>query len=177
MPRKTPGRKGRRKYLKGILNEDVALGTLAGASLLAQISGDVVSESTWLSSVKATWSVSDLNRDAGDDPLLVGVAHSDYTAAEIEGFIENSGSWDEGALIEQEIAKRKIRIVGTLIGTGNVSLPIGDVLNDGKPIHTKCGWIMTTGNGVDIWVYNQGSGTLNTGAVVHVNGHVNLWPR
>ncbi len=177
MPNKSVGNRGRRKYLKGILTEDMQLGTLASKALVAQISSDTVVESTWLSSVKCTWAISDLTPADGAGPIMVGVAHSDYSATEIEEFIENANSWNEGDLVAQEIAKRKIRIVGILVP--EVAGAVGDGrLNDGKPITTKCGWILTTGNGVDIWAYNMGDVALGTtDPQVSVNGHANLWPR
>ncbi len=177
MPAKRKYTRKFRKYLKGILQENMSLGTLGSKVVISAVSGDVVTESTWLSSIKATWSLDAFSDNAGDGPILVGVAHSDYSSAEIEEWLENTGSWEEGNLISQEIAKRKIRQVGTFDKQA-LGLVSSDVLNDGRPISTKCGWILTTGNGLRIWAYNLGSSPLDTtDPVVSVNGHANLWPR
>lgn len=164
-----------RRYIRGGIEEDLALGTLATKSLVAQAVSDVVTEKTWISSIKATWSLGDFTFAAGDGPILVGISHSDYTAAEIEAWVEQTTSWDEGDLVSQEVAKRKIRQVGTF-SSGTIGLVGDQILNDGKPITTKCGWMLTTGNNIDIWAYNQGSSALGTGANVSVAGHANLWP-
>ncbi len=107
---------------------------------------------------------------------MVGVAHSDYTAAEIEEWIETTGSWDEGDLVQQEIAKRKIRRCGIFDGPSDANNTA--VLNEGAARRTKCGWILNLGDGLNQWAYNMGTGDLaTTSPVVRVQGHANLWPQ
>ncbi len=171
-----PRRRKYRRYLKGLIELNTAMGALATSSLITASPVGVVTETAWLSSVKCTWSWKDIAVAQSDGPIIVGVAHSDYTAAEIEEFLEQQGSWDEGDLIAQEVRKRKIRVIGTFPATG-ISLTDITVLNDGLPIHTKCGWYLTTGKSVDFWFYNAGSGNLVTGSFVTITGHANLWPR
>ncbi len=166
------------KYIRGKIEIDGDLGALATKSLVAVPTGEVTSERMWLSSVKATWSLKDLAIVVDDGPVLVGLAHGDYTAAEIEAVIENSGSWDEGDLVNQEIAKRKVRIVGTFRATAAAAEAVQTyVLNEGRPITTKCNWILTTGKAIDFWAYNMGTDALTTGSKLGVYGHANLWPR
>ncbi len=172
---KNPKRKFR-AYLKGIIDEIMGLSTLAGETLISALVSDSLDERAWLSSVKATWSLADLTLADNTGPIVVGVAHSDYTSAEIEAWIENANSWTQGDMISQEVAKRRIRQVGTFAqqvsGSGATI-----VLNDGKMIHTKCGWMLTTGDTVRIWAYNSGTAALaTTSPEVKVNGHANLWP-
>ncbi len=162
-----------RRYLKGAIEEDFALSTLAANTLLSDVVGDVVTEKAWLSSVRAVWSLK--NKTIGQGPILVGVAHSDYTDAEIEQWVEQLTSWDQGDQISQEIAKRKIRRIGTF-GEAGDSLSV-DVLNEGRPITTKCGWMLITGQTVRLWAYNSGNAALSTTSpTVTVSGHANLWP-
>ncbi len=165
-----------RRYIRGGIEEDLSLGTLGSKTLISIAGSDVVTEKAWISSVKATWALSDFTFAAGDGPILVGVAHSDYTDAEIEAWVEQTTSWDEGDLVSQEIAKRKIRQVGTF-SSGTIGLVGDQILNNGRPITTKLGWELTTGNNIDFWAYNQGSSPLTTAANVRVAGHANLWPR
>ncbi len=134
----------------------------------------MLTETAFLSSVKATWSLKDLDPQPGDGPIVVGVAHSDYTVAEIEGWIEEGASWDQGNKVStREINRRFIREVGVF----PVNLAAGtNVLNDGRPITTKCRWGLTTGQTVAFWAYNSGAGALVSGSILHVNGHANLWP-
>ncbi len=165
-----------RKYLRGSIDHSLQLGTLAGNTVISSSIADTVTEKAWVSSVRATWSLADLTPASGDGPILVGVAHNDYIDAEIEAWIENTGSWEEADMVQQEIAKRKIRRVG-LFETPAVALD-AVVLNDGKNMRTKCGWMLTTGQTVRIWAYNTGASALaTTDPVLRMNGFANLWPR
>ncbi len=170
------GRKYRR-YLRGKLDLALALGTLSSDDVIIQAMSETVNERTWVSSLKSTWILADLT--LGEGPITVGIAHGDYTAAEIEEFLENAGSWNEGDLVAQEIAKRKIRIVGTF--SGSEGSPTGatfaEALNEGMPVSTKCGWILNQGETIDVWAFNKSGGNLTTGGIVRLEGHVNLWPQ
>jgi len=173
---KAKGRRKFRKYLKGQIDHQFTLGTLAAQDVVSDPVGDTVREKAWLTSVKATWSLSNITSIIDSGPILVGIAHSDYTDAEIEEWIENLASWDSGDMIGQEVAKRKIRRVG-LFGTPVGGPPDKLALNDGKPIRTKCGWQLVTGQTVKIWAYNTGTAALATTVpVVHTQGFANLWP-
>ncbi len=164
-----------KKYLRGQIRHTLALGTLASATLVGSNVGDTVTEKAWVTSVIGTWSLSAMTKAAGVGPIMCGLAHSDYSDAEIEAFIENAGSWEEGDQVEQEVARRKIRIVGVFDVTDTATED--DVLNDGKPIRTKCGWMLTTGQTVKFWCYNTGANPLaTTDPQFKVQGHANLWP-
>ncbi len=176
MVKHTARRRKFRRYLKGNLDEQIGIGTLAGRTLVRAGGDEQVSERTWVTSMVASWILSEVTLAANVGPLLVGIAHSDYSAAEIEEFIENTGSWDEGDLVQQEVAKRKIRVVGTFpIG---ISATGWDVLNEGRPIKTKLGWYLTTGDGIAYWAYNLGSAAFSaTVPEIDIQGHINLWPQ
>ncbi len=168
--------RGFKNYIRGNVDEVLQLGTLASRTLVAQVFDESVEEKTYLSSVKATWTLSKFSPAVGIGPIMVGLAHSDYSAAEIEQFIENTGSWKQGDLINQEIGQRRIRVVGVF----DTPVDAGDsaVLNDGKPIRTKLGWILTTGQTVDQWAYNLGTAAVaTTDPAIHLQGKANLWPR
>ncbi len=174
-----PKRRSRRfrRYLRGKINLALALGTLGSDDVIAQVVGETVKERTWISSVKSTWVLADLT--LGEGPITVGIAHGDYTAAEIEEFLENAGSWNEGDLVNQEISKRKIRIVGSFSGSeGSPTGPtFAESLFEGMPITTKCGWILNAGETLDVWAFNKSGGSLTTGGLVRLEGHANLWPQ
>ncbi len=178
LAKRTPRRRRMGRYLRGKVALDFDLGALATLDAIAATLEGVVEERTFASSIVATWALADATVVADDGPIIVGVAHGDYTAVEIEEFIENAGSWTEGNLVAQEIAKRKIRIVGVfeMIAAGAQASQTY-VLNDGKPIKTKLGWILTTGQSLDIWAYNSGTDTWTTASHVQVYGHVNLFPK
>ncbi len=161
------------RYLKGTVDESLGLVTLAAGTLVSATFDEAVTEETLVTSIVASWALEGWTDAAGDGPVEVGYAHSDYSDAEIEAVIENAGSWDFGDKIDQEISKRLVRKIGQFRSvTGGIS-----VLNDGKPIKTKLNWRLITGQRLRLWAYNHGSSALTTGAFVHLNGHANLFVR
>jgi len=116
-------------------------------------------------SLKGTWSISGL--DAADGPITVGWAHSDYTITEIKECIEAVASISPGDKIAQEKANRLVRVVGTFVEGGD------DNLNNGKPVSTRLNWLITIGQQVNLFAYNDGDTTLTTGAIVNFLG--DLW--
>ncbi len=164
-----------RSYLKGNVNEQLSLGTLAAKTLISAIFDEVAVEKTLVSSIVGTYAINDLTEASGDGPILVGIAHSDYTASEIEAVIEATGSWDPGDKIQNEIGKRLVRKIG-VFDVEATGLTVTDVLNDGKPIKTKLNWSLTTGKSLQLWAYNMGTSPLgSTDPTVTVEGHCNLW--
>ncbi len=162
------------RYLRGTVDEDLDFTSLAAKSLVSVVFDDTVNAYTRISSLVATYSLSSFTPGGNDGPLVVGVALSDYTDAEIEAFIELDDSWQKGALIEQEIAKRFIRRIGYLVQP--VDSSHWGVMNDGRPIKTKLNWTLDSGQTLRLWVYNQGSSAVaTTSPFVHAAGHVNLW--
>ncbi len=178
MARKGKARKMGR-YIKGNIDVDMPLGTLAAQTLLAQKIADDVTESTFISSIKAIWSLANFTQLADVGPIMVGVAHSDYSAAEIEAWVERATSWDVGDKVSQELSNRFIRKVGVLVSAPDPVVGLGSVsLNDGKPIRTKLGWVLASDQSLDIWAYNMGTVDISaTNPNLHVTGHANLWPR
>jgi len=177
MARKGHGkRRSMGRYIRGNVDESLVLTTLAARTLAAIAFDETVNERTLVSSLVASWSLDDLTAGAGIGPILVGVAHSDYSTAEIEEFIENTGSWDEGDLVQQEVGKRKIRTVGTFESA--ISGVAAAVLNDGKPIKTRLNWILLQGQTLKVWAYNLGTAAVATTVPeVSVQGHANLFPK
>jgi len=142
----------------------LALGTLADNSLIKGSPLGTVDAPTWVSKARLTWGMEGLV--AGQTPVMVGLAHSDYTAAEIEEWFEATGSWSTNDQIAQEQAGRKIRLVG---GFGDVDSTTLN-LNDGKPITTKLGFRINDGDGIVFWIYNDSGAVMTTGSSVHING-------
>jgi len=166
----------RRKYLRGSLDEQLSLGTLPANDVIGTTTSQKVVDSTWLSSVVATWSLDQLTPASDDGPIVVGIAHESYTDAEVEEWIETTGSWDYGAPVQQEVARRMIRQVGTFETPESALHAV--VLNDGKLVRTKCGWMIPPGESIRIWAYNSGGSALaTTDPNVRVQGHANLWPK
>ncbi len=164
-------------YLRGDINQVMDLGTLGAKVALKQVNSEVVDEKTFVSSVVAAWSLDDFTPATTVGPIAVGIAHSDYTATEIEEFLENAGGWTRGNLIAtREVGRRLIRTVGVFEIPDDAADAV--VLNDGLKITTKLGWTLITGQTIAFWAYNQGEAALaTTSPDVHVQGHANLWSR
>ncbi len=166
------------KYIRGPVDEDLSLGTLAALTGIRQAFGSVVAERTLISSLVARYSLQGMTPGDNIGPIMVGIAHGDYSLSEIEAYIEQTTGWSEGDLVSQEISSRKIRRIGVFEsavagGTGGIT-----VLNDGKPIKTKLNWILISGQSIAVWAYNMGSGALaTTDPNVQLQGHANLWPK
>ncbi len=163
-----------RKYVRGKIEVDLSLGSLAASVVIGENFANTVTETTWCTSVKSSYALSNYTQNAGDGPVTVGIAHSDYTDSEIEEWVELVGGWDVGNLVAQEINKRKIRQVGVF----DAPLTTADIsrLADGRMIRTKCGWMLNSGDTLKVWCFNQGASALTSGGVVHLSGHANLWP-
>ncbi len=168
--------KGRKRsmsgYYKGNVDESLGLGTLASNTLVSDTWDETVNEKSLLSSIVATWSLDQLTLSQG--PISFGVAHSDYTDAEIEEVIENAGSWDRGNKIAREMARRQVRVIGVFEGLGETVQDVN--FNDGRPIKTKLNWVLQTGDTLKMWAYNDSATALSTTApTMKSKGHANLW--
>lgn len=162
--------------MKGRVEEVLDIGALATRTAISEAMDSTVDEKTLVSSIQATWSLSNWTAAPDDGPLTVGIAHSDYSSAEIEECLENIGGWSRGDLVSQEQSKRLVRIIGTFNTESGASTGVY-VLNDGKPIKAKLNWTLVTGQTLQLFVYNSGPSALTTGADLTVVGHVNLFSR
>ena len=114
-------------------------------------------------SINVTWALSNLGATA-DDTQEFGVAHSDYSAAEIEECLESTGSLDIGDKIAMERGNRLVRSIGVFMesaGTG-----AGLSFNGGKPMKTKLNWFIGNGDGINLWIRNGSATVYTTGANV-----------
>ncbi len=163
-----------KRYRKGICSEKLSLGTLAAVTGIKQDFDETVDEETLVSSIEGSYSMEDFTQGNSIGPIVVGIAHSDYSQAEIESWYEQTASWSVADLVGQEVANRKIRLIGTFPSAG-ASLA-ATALNDGVPIKTKLNWRLATGQTLSLWCYNMGSAAVaSTDPSVHFSGHANLF--
>ncbi len=161
-------------YIKGQINETLDLGTLAADTLVSDTWDESVLETSIITSIEATWTLNQLTGPQG--PILFGVAHSDYTDAEIEQVLENAGSWDQGNKVQQEVAKRLVRVIGSFASTEQASAPQDVNFNDGKPVKTKLNWKLQTGDTLKMWAYNISAASLaSTAPIMRANGFAHLF--
>ncbi len=164
------------RYIRGGIDEALSLGTLAAKDAISQIIGDAPADRLLISSIVCTYSLTAFTKSTGDGPILVGIAHSDYTAAEIEEWIESSGSWDEGNKQQQEVANRLVRRIG--IFDNPIDEAAAARLNDGRMIKTKLNWIVQEDQRLSLWAYNIGTSALaTTSPAANMQGHANRWAR
>ncbi len=155
--------------MRGAVDISLALGTLGAAVVVSADPSDSVAERAICTSVEVVVGMRD--HTTGEGPLTVGWAHGDFSDAEIEEWLENSGSWDQGDQIGQEVARRKIGILGKFSGDLDF-----DVLNDGKAIKVKTKKsILIAGDTISFWCFNEDVGALTTGTNITFTGHVNLF--
>ncbi len=164
------------RYIRGNINELLNVGTLAAATVISADFDNVVDERTLVTSIVSTYSVDSWTQASDIGPLVVGVAHSDYSDAEIQEWFTQTVSWDEGNKIAQEINNRKIRVITTL--QAPLSATGVFVANDGKPIKTKLNWILTQGQTLSVFAFNAGTAAFaTTDPDVRMEGHANLFPQ
>ncbi len=163
-------------YVKGNIDLNFNLGSLAGADVLAQATQDAVSERSRITSIDCSYAISNQTPTADAGPLIMGVSHSDYSDAEIEEWIELQTGWDVADLVSREISSRLIRRIGTFPG---VEVATEDaVLNNGRPVKTRLNWPLESGQNLKFWVYNTGTAALATTTPdCSVAGHANLFTK
>ncbi len=147
------------------VREDLQLGALLAVSLIAGALSSNSDNEYRAISLRSTYALSDFT--AGEGPLTIGVAHGAYSAAEIEEWVESQTAMTRTNLAVIEQSKRMVRQIGTFPG-----ISANEVLNDGKPIHTKLNWSIPSGSNIDLWCYNQGNGTLTTSAEINTIGRM-----
>ncbi len=163
------------RYIRGNVEEELALAALAAGDVTSAVFDQAVVEQTFVSSLVASYAMAGLTVGADIGPFTVGIAHSDYTPAEIEEFLENTGAWDVSDKIAQEKAKRLIRVIGIFPGPPGGGLEAA-VLNNGRPIKTKLNWTLISGKTLQLWVRNGGSQPVATTVPdIKVDGHINMW--
>ncbi len=161
-------------YISGAINIKVEFAGLTARTLAGSNLTQTVVDTARISSVKVTWAISDFTPGAGIGPFLVGWAHSNYSNSEVEGYLEAASSWDRGDLTSQEVRSRRVRIVGQINSPS--SLNSTEFLNDGMPVKTKLNWILTEGDTLKAWIYNQGDGTVvTTTPNLTVFGTASIW--
>jgi len=172
MARKGTSR-GRRKFnLRQV--RIFASGTIGALAALDVVSNPVTVTSLnpyRLISVHASYSLSDQGSTI-DDGYEFGLAHSDYTAAEVEECLEASASIDIGDKVAQEKSNRLVRSIGIITAGGPITAG-GLNFNDGRKVRTKLNWKIGIGQTLNLWVRNGSGVVYTTGAKLLMAG--SLW--
>ncbi len=155
-------RKGYR-YLP--VDEQLAVGTLGARSVIKSDFDSVLDNDMFFMSFRGTWAIE--AHTAAEGPIVVGLAHSDYTSAEVEEALEAIASWDQGDKVAQEQARRKVRTVGVFDGLTTI-----EKLNDGRAFTTKLRFMVEIGETLAAWAWNQDAAQLADGTILKVQGGV-----
>ncbi len=168
---KKRGKRRRKFNLRKVrINAGVAVGALDTIDVTSGAIHPAPVNPLRVTSLNASYSWSNIGA-AIDDGLEFGVAHSDYSAAEIEECLEASASIDQGDKIAQEQADRLVRTIGIMPSSGTTGS--GRTFNDGRRIRTKLNWLLGIGDTLVVWMRN-GSGTIyTTGSSLVVSG--DMW--
>ncbi len=159
----------RRKYSKGFVairvDKQITLSTLADATFLAaDLFGGNLVEDLYVSSTDLLWTIR--GHTAGEGPIEVGVAHGDYSVAELAQW-GTSNQFDPDDLIDKEHNRRLVRSSGMFPG-----LSTEEALNNGTKLKTIVKFIIGDGKPFNIWALNASGAVLTTGCVVEVHGTV-----
>ncbi len=164
------GRKRRRFNLRRVrVNILVAAGALATLDVVGATITQSAGNAYRLMSVDFAYSMVDIGATQ-DDGQVFGLAHSDYTDAEIEECLEATTAIDPGDKIAQERANRLVREIGQMQGAPGTGA--GKSFNNGMPLKTKLNWHMATGDTLRLWIRNSSGTVWTTGASVSVSGNV-----
>ncbi len=177
MANKSRRRRGRKitsqNYRKVQIQSTIGLTTLVShkpeaATILTNLLDKVKVSSLYLNFVWDDMTGTGGNQNE-DGPLLIGVAHGDYTLDEIEEFIEAVTSIDFGDKIAAERSRRLMRTLGTLSAM-QISFP-----GHGGLKKIKLNWTLGEASTLLVWAYNLGGSDLTTGSQLEISGYANVW--
>ncbi len=159
--------KSRRRSRKGFValpfNTSLALSTLSnGAVLSVDIFGGNFTEDFYAISVDMVASIRAAT--AGEGPIGIGFAHSDYSDAQIAEALAPV-LLGPGNKIEQERARRAVRRHGMLPG-----LLTEETMGDGLPKRTTLKFLVSSGKALSVWGENQSGAALAGGAILELQG-------
>ena len=137
--------------------------TLADEAYVGADLSTTVDRTVYLFNLKVTAALRGLT--AGEGPLHLIVAHSNYNDTQVIEWFQSVGSWDSGDMISNERARRKCRLIATFSGNETEEVP-----NDGLPISVKLGFPVQDGETLQFGMYNESTATLTTGASIMIKG-------
>ncbi len=139
------------------------MGTLANKTAAVAALMNAPSQPVLVTSCKISFVWDDAT--AADGPLMVGLAHSDYTITEIKEYMEAIGSVDFSDKIAAERSRRLIRLVGTMHAPESVRLPLRKI---------RLNWLINEDSNINQFIYNAGA-ALATGSEMLCMGQINLF--
>ncbi len=145
------------------ISPSLALSNLVAGTAIATAVSASAENGYRVTSCDTVWTFDDLVEDEG--PVTVGYAHSDYSVTEIKECLDSNASINVGNMIAREQANRLVRVVGSFSKTGTI--------NDGRRIKTRLNWKFGEDDLLNIFAYNEATGSITTGSRLHVVG--DMW--
>ncbi len=159
--RKNYGKAGRHFRLRRVrIRTNFAIGALAAADVISAAMHPAGTGTLRVISIDLNWMISNLAAIV-DGGFEFGVAHSDYSAAEIEEALEASASIDVGDKVAQEQVNRLVRTIGTISPQGEHTVGGEIPFKMGMPVKTRLNWLLSIGDTLSAWVRNS-TGTVYT---------------
>ncbi len=167
-------RRGRKFNLRPIrVNSGLSIGALASADVISGAITNNATNNMRITSAHLSYSWADIQA-AIDDAAAFGLAHGDYTAAEIEECLEAGGAMDKGDKIALEHSSRLVREIGQMTGPHD-TVGAGVSFADGRVVKTKLNWNLSIGEALQAWVRNNSGVVYTTGSTLAIAGK--LWVR
>ncbi len=152
------------------INSFVLPAALVAGGVVAGSITDAVTSPLRIVSARLTYNMSDVPQ-VSDDGHEFGLAHGDYTAAEVKECLDASGGINKNDKIAMERTNRLVRTIGTM--AGQQSVDGGRSYNQGEPEKTKLNWYVGVGETLAIWIRNSSDTTWASGSNLNVLG--TLW--
>ncbi len=146
------------------VTENLAVGALVNNTAIFGALIAALGDDFYAISADLMWTMVD--GTGGQGPVEVGVAHGDYTIAEVKEYLDVDMS-DPGNLIAKEQNRRLIRRAGIF----NV-LSGAESLFDGQAKRLPLKFVINEGSPFNMWLMNRSGGTLTTGMLIRVSGTV-----
>ncbi len=159
-------RRSNKNFVAIPVEGSLSLSTLAfGAVLESGLIGSDLTEDLYAISVDLDVEVTGLTAGEGE-PMMVYVAHSDYSSTEINEHIDVT-FLGPGNKIEQERARRLVRIVGQLKSESEAATRLKMPTK-----RTKLKFVIQNGKILSIAVNNRSGAALTTGATLRWSGKI-----
>ncbi len=154
------------------IQSEFAIGALAADDVIAAAITANVADKLRLISINLAWTIADIAAVA-DDTFQFGVAHGDYTAAEIEECLEAQAALDLGDKVAQEQSDRLVRTIGVISSAGGTNVGGSVQFNEGRPMKTRLNWLMSEADNLSGWVRNGSANVYSSGSLLTCIGE--LW--
>ncbi len=145
----------------------VPVTALAAGDVISAAITNTSTNSYRLISVDFSYSITDLAALI-DDGMEFGLAHSDYTSAEVEECLEAVNAIDQSGKIEQERANRLVRTLGYFDGAPGTDGSKSH--NNGMPVKTKLNWKIGIGQTLNLWIRNGSDTVYSAGSNIAILG-------